>query len=300
MRTFQGAYTALITPFTSDGSTVELERLADNIRHQAAGGVAGVVPCGTTGESPTLSDTEHREVVLKSVEVAGSLGLAVIAGAGSNSTRHAIELNRLAHAAGAHASLQVVPYYNKPSTEGLYRHFMEIAESCPLPIVLYNIPARTGVSMSAGLIERLAAHPNIRAIKEASGSLDLASEITRRTDLALLSGDDTLTLPLASVGAVGVISVAANVVPQKIAELWRLIDAGDGSAAHALHGSLFPLAQGLLSLATNPVAVKTAMHLLGRDSGALRLPLCRPDPATGEAIGRLLAASGLRPVELVA
>ncbi len=299
MTTFKGAYTALVTPFTADGSSVDVERLTENIRHQAAGGVTGVVPCGTTGEAPTLTDQEHRVVVEKAVELAGTEGLQVIAGAGSNNTEHAVHLHRFAHAAGADAALHVSPYYSKPSQEGLYRHFSAIADSCGLPVILYNIPGRTAVAIDADTIERLATHPNIQAIKEASGSLDLASEVIARTDLAVLSGDDTLTLPIASVGGQGVISVVANLVPDKVTELCRTFLGGDWISARTLHGELFGLCRGLLSLASNPIPIKTAMQILGRDTGALRLPLCPPDEATRQAIARLLAAAGVTTHELL-
>ena len=298
MTTLKGAYTALVTPFVADGSTVDIQRLEQNIRQQAAGGVTGVVPCGTTGEAPTLTDQEHRVVVEKTVELAKSHGLQVIAGAGSNNTEHAIHLHRFAHAAGADAALHVTPYYNKPSQEGMYRHFMAVADSCGLPLVMYNIPGRTCVALSADTIERLAAHPNIQAIKEATGSLDQASEIALRTDLVLLSGDDTLTLPIASVGGVGVVSVVSNLVPQKVADLCRAFLDGDWEAARILHGELFGLSRGLLSLATNPIAVKAALQILGRDTGAVRLPLCPPDQETRQAIEDMVAVSGLRAAEL--
>ena len=298
MTALKGAYTALVTPFVADGSTVDIERLEQNIRQQAAGGVTGVVPCGTTGEAPTLTDQEHRVVVEKTVELAKSHGLQVIAGAGSNNTKHAIHLHRFAHAAGADAALHVTPYYNKPSQEGMYRHFMAVADSCGLPVVMYNIPGRTCVALSADTIERLAAHPNIQAIKEATGSLDQASEIALRTDLALLCGDDTLTLPMASVGGVGVVSVVSNLVPQKVADLCRAFLEGDWEAARILHGELFGLSRGLLSLATNPIAVKAALQILGRDTGAVRLPLWPPDQETRQAIEEMVAVSGLRAAEL--
>ena len=298
MTALKGAYTALVTPFVADGSTVDIERLEQNIRQQAAGGVTGVVPCGTTGEAPTLTDQEHRVVVEKTVELAKSHGLQVIAGAGSNNTKHAIHLHRFAHAAGADAALHVTPYYNKPSQEGMYRHFMAVADSCGLPVVMYNIPGRTCVALSADTIERLAAHPNIQAIKEATGSLDLASEIALRTDLVLLSGDDTLTLPIASVGGVGVVSVVSNLVPQKVADLCRAFLEGDWGAARNLHRELFGLSRGLLSLATNPIAVKAALQILGRDTGAVRLPLWPPDQETRHAIEDMVAGSGLRAAEL--
>lgn len=298
MTTLRGAYTALITPFTADGSAVDLDRLGDNIRHQAACGITGVVPCGTTGEAPTLTDQEHRVVVEKTVESAKPEGLVVIAGAGSNSTAHAVHLHRFAQAAGADAALHVCPYYNKPDQEGLYRHFMEIADSCGLPVVLYNIPGRTGVRLTADTIVRLAENPNIVAIKEATGALDLAAEIAIRTDLALLSGDDPLTLPIGAVGGVGVISVVSNIVPDKVAALCRAFLDGDWDDARAKHAGLLALSRGLLGLATNPVPVKTAMAMLGRDTGALRLPLCEPDPQTRRAIADLLADAHVVPSSL--
>ena len=294
MTALRGAYTALVTPFTADASAVDIQRLEENIRDQAAGGVVGVVPCGTTGEAPTLSDTEHRVVVEKTVEVARSGGLSVIAGAGSNNTEHAIHLHRFAQAAGADAALHVVPFYNKPSQEGLYRHFTAIADSCDLPVVLYNIPSRTGVGLSADTIERLGVHPNIQAIKEATGGLEFAGEILLRTDLALLSGDDALTLPLAAIGGVGVISVVANLAPEPVARLCEAFLGGDWEKARALHRELLGLCVGLLSLATNPIPVKTALQIRGRDTGALRLPLCPPDERTRQEIARLLEHSGVR------
>jgi 4-hydroxy-tetrahydrodipicolinate synthase len=275
---FRGAFTALVTPFTADGSAVDLHRLTLNIQHQAEGRVTGVVPCGTTGESPTLSEDEHKSVVET-----------------SNSTQHAIHLQKFAKAAGADASLQVNPYYNKPSQEGLYRHFMAVADCCELPICLYNIPGRTGVALSPETAERLARHPNIQAIKEATGSLDSASETLSRTSLALLSGDDSLTLPFASVGGVGVVSVVSNIVPEKVAALCTAFNAGDFTLARQIHFELLPLSRGLLALDTNPVPLKAAMEKLGRDTGALRLPMCRIGKTGSEAIDKLLAAQKLLP-----
>lgn len=293
---FRGAFTALVTPFSSDGAALDLHRLTLNIQHQAEGRVTGVVPCGTTGESPTLTEEEHKSVVETAIEAAKPLGLTVIAGAGSNSTAHAIHLQKFAKSAGADGSLQVNPYYNKPSQEGLYRHFMAIADSCDLPICLYNIPGRTGVALSPETVERLAKHPNIQAIKEATGSLDSASEIlSRAPKIALLSGDDSLTLPFASVGGVGVVSVVSNIVPGKVADLCAAFNAGDFALARRIHFELLPLSRGLLSLDTNPVPLKAAMERLGRDTGSLRPPMCRISKAGGEAIDRLLLAHGLLP-----
>ena len=294
---FRGAFTAIVTPFTSDGEAVDFERLAEQIRFQAEGGVAGIVPCGTTGESPTLGDDEHRQVIETAIEVGRPLGLKIIAGCGSNNTQHAIELQRFAHKAGADAALQVNPYYNKPSQEGLYQHFMAIADSCDLPICLYNIPGRTGVALSPETVEHLAKHPNIQAIKEATGSLDSASEIVNRTGrgekLALLSGDDSLTLPFASVGGIGVVSVVSNIEPKKISALCSAFNAGKFDEARRLHFDLLPLSRGLLSIDTNPIPVKTAMALLARDSGTLRLPMCPPSKAAREVIEKLLVSAGM-------
>lgn len=285
---FKGAYTAIVTPFSADGAAVDFERLEANIQHQAAGGVTGVVPCGTTGESPTLTDAEHRAVVEKTIEVARPLGLQVIAGAGSNNTKHAIHLHRFAQAAGADASLQVNPYYNKPNQEGLYRHFTAIADSCDLPIMLYNIPGRSAVAITAQTLQKLAAHPNIQAVKDATGSLDSASEVVSRTKLALLSGDDSLTLPMAAVGGVGVVSVVSNIVPDKVSALCNAFLGGDWDLARTLHGELFDLCRGLLSLDTNPIPVKAMMELLGRDTGSLRLPMTRAGKEAMESIRKLI------------
>lgn len=286
---FFGVFTALITPFTApDGESVDRARLAEHIRFQAEGGVTGVVPCGTTGESPTLTEAEHRAVVETTIETAKPLGLTAIAGAGSNSTAHAIHLHRMAHAAGADAALHVTPYYNKPSQHGLYAHFSAIADSCGLPIVLYNIPGRTSVALSIETIEKLASHPNIQAVKEATGNVGLASEILERTDLAVLSGDDPLTLPIGSVGGSGVISVLSNLLPQRVSDMCHAMREGRWDDARVIHEDILPLARALLTLDTNPVPVKTAMARLGRDSGALRLPLAAPSKQVVQSLESVL------------
>jgi len=295
--TFRGVFTALITPFTADGESIDLTRLADNIRLQSLAGVTGIVPCGTTGEAPTLTEREHRQMVETATDQARALGLRTIAGAGSNNTAHAIHLHRLAAAVGADGSLQVNPYYNKPSQEGLYRHFMAIADACDLPVVLYNIPGRTGVCLTIETIVRLAAHPNIVAIKDATGGLDLVNETIALTNLSVLSGDDPMTLPMAILGGSGVISVLSNLLPGRVAAMWSAIEADDWAGARAIHHELYPIAKALLTLDANPVPVKTALALLGRDTGALRLPLTAPG-ATGEkVIERLRAVLGQAKVE---
>ena len=285
---FRGVFTALITPFSENGATVDFDRLAENIHLQALAGVSGVVPCGTTGESPTLTEHEHRSVVEKTATHARDNGLRIIAGGGSNNTEHAIHLHRLARAVGADASLQVNPYYNKPSQEGLYRHFMAIADSCDLPIVLYNIPGRTGVCLTINTIKRLAEHPHIQAIKDATGGLELANATLLQTDLVVLSGDDPLTLPLASIGGSGVISVLSNLLPGRVAAMWLAIEKGDWELAREIHFELLPVANALLTLDSNPVPVKTALALAGRDSGTVRLPLVKPSREVTETIRRIM------------
>ncbi len=291
----RGVFTALVTPFTADASAVDFERLAQGIARQAAGGVSGVVPCGTTGEAPTLSDPEQCAVIERTVEEAKPRGLLVMAGAGSNETRHALELHRFAHQAGADAALHVCPYYNKPSQEGLYRHFMALADSCDLPIMLYNIPGRTGVTLGPATIERLARHKNIQAIKDATGSLQIANEILNRTELPVFCGDDPLTLPLMAIGAAGVVSVISNVLPHRVAALCSAVDAGDLHAAREIHFDLLPLAEALLSLDSNPVPVKAALQLLDRDTGAVRAPLVRAGRPVLISLEQLLLNQQLLP-----
>jgi 4-hydroxy-tetrahydrodipicolinate synthase len=290
---FRGCYTAIVTPFTSDGIAVDEPRLAEQIAFQADGGVRGIVACGTTGESPTLEEDEHRLVVETAVELGKKRGLQVIAGAGSNCTRHAVALQKLAFEVGADAGLQVSPYYNKPSQEGLYRHFMTVADSCALPVMLYNIPGRCGVAINPDTVARLAKHPNIVAIKEATGSMDSASEIRQRCGITILSGDDSLTLSFAGCGSAGVVSVVSNLVPARVQALCDAFLGDRFGEAQEIHRGLFPLAKGLLSLDVNPVPLKAAMRLLGRDSGAVRLPLAEASKETVVRITEILANAGL-------
>jgi len=297
---FKGCYTAIVTPFTADGIAVDEARLAEQIAFQADGGVSGIVACGTTGESPTLEEDEHRLVVETAVALGHARGMQVIAGAGSNSTRHAVELQKLAFDLGADAGLQVSPYYNKPSQEGLYRHFMTVADSCPLPVMLYNIPGRCGVAINPDTVARLAKHPNIVAIKEATGSMDSATEIRQRCGITILSGDDSLTLPFAACGSAGVVSVVSNLLPARVQALCDAFLYGTFAEAQAIHREIFPLAKGLLSLDVNPVPLKAAMKMLGRDTGAVRLPLA---PASSDAtvrIAEILTNFGLKKTEATA
>jgi 4-hydroxy-tetrahydrodipicolinate synthase len=296
MLELHGAYTALITPFTEDGQTVDFNRLRRAIDTQSIAGVRGIVPCGTTGETPTLSDDEYRRVIETAIEAASPLELTVIAGAGSNCTAHAIELHRFVQRAGADAALHVSPYYNKPSQEGLFRHFTAIADSCDLPIVLYNIPGRTGVALTLDTIVRLAEHESIIAIKEATGSIDLAGRIVAETPLTVLSGDDPLTLPLATIGARGVISVLGNILPDRVSAMCDALLRDDWREARHINEQILPLARALLTLDTNPVPVKTALKILGRDTGALRLPLCPPARSVEIALAELLGMLVPEPV----
>jgi 4-hydroxy-tetrahydrodipicolinate synthase len=287
---FRGCFTAIVTPFTADGSKIDWGRLEAQIAAQAAGGVTGIVISGTTGESPTLEHEEYQELVKRAVPMAKSHRLLAIVGTGSNSTAHAIEMQKFAAAAGADAALSVNPYYNKPTQEGLYRHFAAVAACSPLPIMLYNIPGRTGVALSLETIQRLAAIPNIRAIKDATGGVDLASDTAARCpNLAVLSGDDPLTLPMMSVGAVGVVSVASNVAPRLVSGLCRAAGEGRWSEALAIHRRLSGLIKALFA-ETNPIPVKAAMALLGLDTGAVRLPMTAATAATVERLRSEMAA----------
>jgi 4-hydroxy-tetrahydrodipicolinate synthase len=274
LRPLTGAITALVTPF-SNGS-VSYGDLKKLVEGQVKAGIHGLVPVGTTGESPTLSHEEHMDVVRATVEyVRGRV--PVIAGTGSNSTHEAIELTKLADEAGADAVLVVAPYYNKPSQEGVFRHFAALAEVTDKPIVLYSIPGRCGIEISVGVIERLRAkYPNVRYIKEAGGSVDRVDQIKQALgrDLTVLSGDDSLTLPMMAVGAEGVISVASNLLPKRVVQLVEAATAGDYAKARKIHQGLYPLFKGLF-IEPNPVPVKYAMKLAGiLTSDEVRPPLC--------------------------
>jgi 4-hydroxy-tetrahydrodipicolinate synthase len=285
----RGAFTAMITPFR-DGQLDEA-RLREQIEAQIAGGIAGLVPVGTTGESPTLDFAEHERVIALTVEIAAGR-VPVIAGAGANATTEAMELHQYARKVGAAACLSVNPYYNKPTQEGLYRHFMTLADKVDLPIVLYNIPGRTGITMSPQTVARLAQNPLFVAIKEATGSMDIASEIRSLCNITLLSGDDSLTLPLMSIGAAGVISVLSNLLPAEVVRLVTLAAQQNYTEAAALHRRLFPLTKALF-LDGNPVGIKAAMKLASRDTGELRLPLWEASEATRRELAGQMVKLGL-------
>src|SRR5437870_5032599 len=273
---FAGVTVALVTPFRNGAIDFEdLKRLVDWHVEQ---GTDCLTPVGTTGESPTLDHEEHERVIAAVVETARGR-IKVMPGTGSNSAREAVRLTRFARRAGADGALMVGPYYNKPTQEGYYRHFAAVAEAVDLPIVLYNIPGRTGSNILPETIARLAKLPMIVAVKEATGSMDQASAILALCDLTILSGDDSLTLPLLSIGGRGVVSVVGNTVPRDMKAMLAAFAAGKLNEARDWHQKLFPLCRDLLGAATNPIPIKTAMRLLGRDSGELRLPMCAMDAA---------------------
>lgn len=291
---FEGTYTALVTPFRN--GRVDHGDFRKLIEAQIAGGVDGIVPVGTTGESPTLSHDEHREVIKAAVEIAAGR-VKVIGGTGSNSTDEAIGLTQDAEKAGADGALIVAPYYNKPSPEGLYRHFRAIAENTKLPIVLYSIPGRCGIEIGVPVVERLSKDcPNIVAIKEAGGSVERVSQLRQAVpdSFAIISGDDSLTLPFISVGAVGVISVASNVVPGPVCELVRAARDGQMARAEQVHCRLYPLFKNLF-VESNPAPAKYALSLTMGFSPELRLPLVEITDENRRLVRSTLADLGLLP-----
>lgn len=269
---FSGLSVALVTPMNSDASLNE-NMLKQLIDFHVAAGTDTLVPVGTTGESPTLNHDEHERVIAVTCEYAAGR-IKVMAGTGSNSTSEAIRLTASAKKAGADGALMVTPYYNKPTQEGFFQHYRAVAEHVDLPIVLYNIPGRTAKNMEPETICRIAdSCPSVVAIKESTGNMDQSSQILACSDLTVLSGDDSLTLPLLALGASGVVSVAGNIVPKDVKAMITAFQSGNIAQAQALHHKLFPLCRDMLGLSTNPIPVKAAMKLLGRDCGDVRLPL---------------------------
>lgn len=289
---YQGVYTALVTPFTEKG-TVDEAGLKRLVEEQIAAGVQGLVPMGTTGESPTLSHEEHIDVVAKVVTWTKGR-IPVIAGTGSNSTDEALHLTAKAKAVGAVATLQVVPYYNKPNQEGLYRHFWAIAEAVDLPMIVYNIAGRTGKNLETDTLMRLAAHKNIVGVKEASGDLTQMMDVLARRPkgFSVLSGDDNLALPLVALGGDGVISVASHLVPGPLVELVKEALAGNLARAREIHYRLMPLFKTLF-IDTNPIPVKTALALQGKMGETFRLPMCPMDEAKRLILKDVLKALSL-------
>ena len=288
---FKGSIVAIVTPF-KDGK-VDEEAYRNLIEAQIEGGTSAIVPCGTTGESATLNISEHNRVIDIAVDAVNKR-VPIIAGTGGNSTSEAIELTEHAKKAGADATLQVTPYYNKPSQEGLYRHFKAIAEAVPLPQVLYNVPGRTSLNMAPETVARLAELPEVVAVKEASGNLGQMAEIINLAGdkIILLSGDDNLTLPVLAIGGRGVISVVANIVPRDAADMVNAWEEGDVQRTRDLFYKLFPLCQAMF-FETNPVPVKTSLALMGRIGGELRLPLAPMSQANLDRLKRVLGDYGL-------
>ncbi|OGW61318.1 MAG: 4-hydroxy-tetrahydrodipicolinate synthase [Nitrospirae bacterium RBG_16_64_22] len=288
---FSGAYVAIVTPFKN--GRVDEEALRALVEFQIAAGTDGIVPCGTTGESATLSHDEHGRVV-EIVVKAAAKRVPVLAGTGSNSTDEAIALTRRAKTAGADGALLITPYYNKPTQDGLVRHFRAVADAVDIPIVLYNVPGRTAVNMLPAAVEELSRHPRIVGIKEATANLDQISEVIERCgpDFAVISGDDMTFLPTLAIGGVGVISVTANVAPDRIAALYDAWTRGDRDEALRVHQSLQPLNRAMF-LETNPIPVKTALSLMGRCSDEMRLPLSPMGEGNKEKLRTVLRTAGL-------
>lgn len=284
-----GVFTALITPFHN--GEVDYPALRRLVEQQIAGGVQGIVPVGTTGESPTLTTDEHLRVIAETVAAAAGR-CQIIAGTGANSTEEAIHLTREAKAIGVDATLQVTPYYNKPTQEGLYRHFSTVADQVGVPVVVYNVPGRTGVPVAVDTIARLANNPLIAAVKEAGGSVDRVSEILDCCDIPVLSGDDSLTLPMIAVGARGIISVASNLIPAELVAMVSAALNGDFATARKLHARYYRLFRDLF-IESNPIPVKTAMARLGMIDGEMRLPLCEMNSANLARLEKTLTAAGL-------
>jgi 4-hydroxy-tetrahydrodipicolinate synthase len=287
---FAGLSVALTTPFRN--CEVDYDALRAQVDFQVAAGTQCLCPVGTTGESPTLSHEEHERVIGAVVDFSAGR-IKIMPGTGSNSTREALRLTRWAAKAGADAALVVAPYYNKPTQEGFYQHFKALAEDVGIPICVYNIPGRTGKNIEPETIARMAELPNIALVKEATGSMDQASQILALTNLTVLSGDDSLTLPLLSIGGRGVISVVGNIVPKDMLSLWKSFESGNLADAQRWHRKLFPLCRDMLGLSTNPIPIKAAMKMLSRDTGELRLPMTALSPAEEHKLAKTLSTYGL-------
>ena len=287
---YAGLSVAIVTPFKN--GKVDFETLAAQIEFQIEAGTTCLVPVGTTGESPTLSHQEHGEVIRAVVKAAAGR-VKVMAGTGSNSTEEALNLTKFAQEVGVDAGLIVAPYYNKPTQEGFFQHYKALAEAVDIPLCVYNIPGRTGKNIEPATIIRMAEFPNIKMVKEATGSLDQASQILAETDLTLLSGDDSLTLPLLSVGAKGAISVVGNIVPKDMIALVDAFKDGNIAESQRWHHKLFPLCRDMLSLSTNPIPIKAAMQMLGRDTGELRLPMVPLTETEEASLRKTLTAYGV-------
>ncbi|MDD5065674.1 MAG: 4-hydroxy-tetrahydrodipicolinate synthase [bacterium] len=279
---FEGAFTAIVTPFKNN--EVDYKSFEKLIEFQISGGIHGLVPCGTTGESATLSHQEHKDVIKFTIDVVKKR-VPVIAGSGSNSTAEAIELTKFAKSVGAEGALLITPYYNKPTQEGLYQHYKTVAENVAIPIVVYNVPSRTGVNMLPPVFERLKEIRNIVAVKEASGNINQGMDIIELTEgkMNVLSGDDPLYLSLLAVGGKGIISVVSNIIPGDVAEVYNLFKKKDGNKAMEVFYRYYYLTKSCF-YETNPIPVKTALKLMGMVSGEMRLPLCSMNKSNEEKL----------------
>ena len=289
---FEGSFVAIVTPFNDDGS-LDDGKLKELIEFQIENGTHGIVPCGTTGESPTLTHDEHDRVVELTVETVDGR-VQVIAGAGSNSTAEALRLTRHAKAVGADGALVITPYYNKPTQNGLYAHFMHITDRVDIPVVIYNVPGRTGTDLQTATLAKLATHQNIIGLKEATGQLSRASEAVNacNDEFTVLSGDDINTLPIMAVGGRGVISVLANVAPREVADMCNAFKTGDLQTAQQIHHQTMQLALDLF-IDTNPIPVKTALQMMGKLNGQMRLPLAPMSDDTLEVLRQTMKNTGL-------
>ena len=290
MMEMRGVYTALVTPFTKEGK-VDYGKLGELLEIQIAGGVDGVVPVGTTGESPTLDTDEHMKVIEETVKRAAGR-CKVMAGTGANCAEEAVVLTKHAAEVGADCTLQVTPYYNKPTQEGLYRHFSEVADKGGLPVVLYNVPGRAGVPIAESTVARLSKNSMVAAIKEAGGSVDRVSAIRDLCDITILSGDDSLTLPMMAVGASGIISVASNIIPADMVKMVKAFSDGDLQTAMELHRRYYCLFRDQF-IETNPIPIKAAMAMAGLIREEYRLPLCELSGASREKLANTMRACGM-------
>ena len=295
----EGAITAMVTPFAESGG-LDIEGLKRNVKFQIDNGISGLVPLGTTGESPTISD-EERETVIKTVVAAAAGKVPVIVGTGTNSTEHSIELSKQAEELGADAVLIVSPYYNKPTQEGLYRHFKAIADSIKIPVVVYNIQGRTGVNIETATLARMAQVPNIIAVKEASGNLAQMMDVLEQLPktFSVVSGDDNMTLPLMALGGRGVISVVSSLIPRKVSDMCAAASKGDVATARRLHFEMLPLFKAAF-IETNPIPIKAAMSMAGLPAGPVRMPLCEMQPANVDKLKSALHKMGILKVTVTA
>ena len=286
---FKGSYVAIVTPFKN--GKIDEKKFAELVEFQIKNGTDGIVPVGCTGEAATFSHDEQKHLMKLTCDIVNKR-VPVVAGAGSNNTAEAVGLTKYAKKAGCQGALSIMPYYNKPTPEGQYRHYEAVAGSADIPIMIYNVPSRTGISIKPETVARLSSIENITAIKEASGSLDQVSQILAMCDITVLSGDDSLTLPMMAVGARGVVSVVANIIPREVRDMTASFLEGNVEAAKKLHYKILPLCKAMF-IETNPIPVKTSMKLLGRLNGEFRLPLCEMEKENETKLKKALKMYGL-------